>query len=104
MPKYVFAYHGGSMPETEEEQAEVMATWGAWFESMGAAVVDAGNPIHETRTVASDGSSSDGGGANPLNGYSLLTADSIDAAVKLAGGCPVLGAGGSVEVAETMEM
>ena len=49
MPKYVFAYHGGSMPETEEERAEVMATWGAWFESMGAAVVDAGNPISPAR-------------------------------------------------------
>ena len=31
MPKFVFAYHGGSMPETEEETARVMAAYRHMF-------------------------------------------------------------------------
>ena len=44
---------------------------------------------------------SEGGGQNPVSGYSLIKADSLDAAVKLARECPVLSGGGSIEVAET---
>jgi hypothetical protein len=42
MPKYVLAYHGGSMPETKEEQAEVMQVCGAWMGGLGDALVDPG--------------------------------------------------------------
>jgi hypothetical protein len=71
---------------------------------MGEAVVDGGNPVGVTRTVESDGSVTDGGGANPLTGYSLITAADLDAAVAHASGCPGLAAGGSVEVAEAIDM
>jgi hypothetical protein len=105
MPKYVLAYHGGSgMPESEAEQAVIMEAWSAWFAGMGEAVVDGGNPIGQTKTVASDGSPSDGGGTNPITGYSLISAVDMYAAVGLAGTCPVLASGGSVEVAEAIEM
>ena len=30
MANYIFAYHGGKMPETPEEGERVMAAWGAW--------------------------------------------------------------------------
>ena len=105
MPKFVLAYHGGSaMPDTEAEMAQVMEIWGAWFGSLGDALVDGGNPISTTVTVGSDGSTSDGGGSNPLTGYSLINAGDIDAAVAHAKGCPVLANGGSVEVAEAIDM
>ena len=103
MPKYVLAYHGGSMPESAAAQEEAMAAWGAWFGSLGAAVIDGGNPTGLAKTVTS-GAVKDGGGANPLTGYSLLTAADINAAVALAKGCPILKAGGSVEVAEAIDM
>ncbi len=102
MPKFVFAYHGGKMPETPEEGAEVMARWQAWFEGMGDAVVDGGNPAGPSRTVTASGVE-DNGDANPLSGYSLINADSIDAAVEIAKGCPILSYG-TVEVAEAVEM
>ena len=104
MPKYVLAYHGGGMAETPEEQEKVMAEWGAWFQSLGDAIVDGGNPIGGARTVLSDRSVTDGGGANPLSGYSLIKADDFDSAVGMAQGCPVLVGGGSVEVAEAVDM
>jgi len=103
MPKYVFAYHGGSMPEGEEEVARVMAAWGAWMGSMGEAIVDGGNPVGPSKTVSAGGVADDGG-SNPLAGYTLVSADTIDKAVDLAKGCPIIESGGSVEVAEAIEM
>jgi hypothetical protein len=104
MPKYVFAYHGGSRPESEAEQAAVMTAWINWFGTLGEAVVDGGNAVGASRTIVADGSTSDGGGTNPLTGYSLVNASDLDAAVSLAKGCPILSAGGSVEVAEAIDM
>ena len=102
MPKFVFAYHGGKPPESPEEGEKVMAAWGAWFETLGAAVVDGGAPVGVSKTVSAGGVA-DGGGSNPLSGYSIVNADNIDAAVEMAKGCPILD-GGSVEVAEAMDM
>ncbi|MDH3220738.1 MAG: YciI family protein [Gammaproteobacteria bacterium] len=104
MPKYIFAYHGGKVPETEEEGARVMAEWMAWFEKMGVAVVDGGNPLGPSSTLHSDGTVSSDGGPNPLSGYSLVNAESIEQATELARGCPILRAEGSIEIAEAMEM
>ena len=104
MPKYVLAYHGGSMPESEADQAAVMEAWGAWFGSLGDAVIDGGNPTGRSKTVVSDGSARDGGGANPLSGYTLISATDLDAAASLVKGCPILAAGGTIEVAEALDM
>ena len=100
MPNYLLAYHGGGMPATQEEQARVMAAWGEWYQGLGEAVVDGGNPISRSRTIAGDGSVSPGGGPNPITGYSIIAADDMDAAVAAAKGCPILESGGSVEVGE----
>jgi hypothetical protein len=103
MAKYLLAYKGGSTPQSEDERQAVMAAWTSWFGDLGAAVVDGGNPFSASTSVASDGSVSDGGGAQ-LTGYSLLAADSLQAATQMAKGCPVLEAGGSVEVYETFDV
>ena len=70
-----------------------VAAWTAWFDSMGAAVMDRGQPVTESATVGDVG-----GGNKPLDGYSLITADDLDAALALAKGCPFVGKGGGVEV------
>lgn len=103
MPKFIFAYHGGSMPDTPEEGAKVMAAWTAWYGEMGAAVADGGAPCGPSQTVTTAGVENNGG-SNPLSGYTTVNADTMDAAVALAKGCPILDAGGSVEVCECMEM
>jgi hypothetical protein len=104
MSNYLLVFHGGGMPETEEAQAQAMAAWDRWYGELGTAVVDSGNPVGQIKTLASNGAVSDGGGANPASGYSIISADSIDDAVKLAMGCPVRESGGSVEVAETFSV
>ena len=103
MTNYVFAFHGGKMPETPEEGAKEMEKWTAWYGELGAAIVDGGAPVGMSKTVSSGGVA-DNGGANPLSGYSIIKADSMEAACGMAKGCPILGNGGSVEVAEAMEM
>ena len=104
MPKYLFVYHGGSHPETEAEVQEVMDDWGNWLGGMGSAVVDGGNPVGLSKTVNPDGSVADNGGSNPASGYGLFEADDADDALTKAKGCPILKAGGSVELAEVIDM
>lgn len=101
MTNYIFAFHSGPTPEVPSP--EVMDKWMKWFGEMGDAVVDGGAPVGMSKTVASSGVSDDGG-ANPISGYSIIKADSIEAACEIAKGCPALPSGGSVEVAEIMEM
>ena len=104
MPKFIFAYHGGDMPETEEEGARVMAAREAWLGGMGEGCVDMGAPVGMSKTVSADGVA-DNGGANPLSGYMIVDAADIDAACGMAKGCPILEGGkGTVEVAPIMDM
>jgi hypothetical protein len=103
MAKYLLLYQGGSMPETEAEQAAVMKAWDGWFHELGSAVADGGNPFTpQTRSISSDGSV--GEKAPSASGYSILEADSIDDAVSLAKGCPVLQGGASIAIYETFQV
>lgn len=102
MATYVLVYSGGSgMPEGEAEQQAVMAAWGGWFEKLGAAVADGGNPFGPSVSVTSDGET--GAGKSGLTGYSILTADNLADATTAARACPVLTDGGTVEVYETFD-
>ena len=99
MANFLLTFHGGSMPETKEEQDQVMTAWTNWFGTLGGALVDGGNPISQAKAISPDGSVMDATSAP--SGYSILKADSLDAAVALAKGCPVLAGGASVLVSET---
>ena len=104
MTNFLLVYSGGSgMPETEAEQAAVAQAWGAWFGGLGSAVVDGGNPTSMAKSIASDGSVSDIPMGTMATGYSILAADSLDAATEMAKGCPVLQGGGQVSVYETFQ-
>jgi hypothetical protein len=104
MAKYLLAYHGGTMPEDPAESARVMGLWVEWYTSLGAAVLDPGNPVGQAAYVSPDGAVSAGGGANPVSGYTLIEAGSLDEAVAAAKRNPLLAGGGSIEVAETFTM
>ena len=103
MPKFMFIYHGGKAPESPEEGAKVMAAWERWLGGIGADLVDGGNPAGLSSTVFAD-RVEENGGSNPVSGYTLVNASDKAAAVGIAQGCPILADGGSVEVAEAMEM
>jgi hypothetical protein len=104
MNDYLLLYRGGSMPETDEEQATVMKAWTVWMEGLGPALKDGGNPFAPgaAKTVGADGSVVEG--AAPASGYSILSANSLDEATELAKGCPVLEGGAEIQVFETISI
>src|SRR6478736_2332332 len=102
MANFLLTFHGGSMPETKEEQDQVMQAWTDWFGTLGDALVDGGNPISQSKAISPDGSVMDATSAP--TGYSILKADSLDAAVALSKGCPVLQGGAVVLVSETIPL
>ncbi len=102
MPDFIIAYHGGKKPESPEEGAKDMAKWKAWIGGLGDAVVNPGTPLGKSKIVSSAGVSDDGG-SNSLTGFSIVKADSMDAALEMAKECPFLDIG-TLEVAEVMKM
>ncbi len=101
MANFVLAYQGGGMAEGEAAQQAAIEQGMNWFGSLGDKVVDAGSPFGPSSSVASDGTVT-GAGAAGLTGYSIISAESLDAANEAAKGCPVLASGGSIDVYEVM--
>ncbi len=103
MKNFVFLYSGGNAPTTAAEGEASMKSWMAWFKSLGKSVKTDGEAFAASKTVTKSGTK-DGAGGNISNGYSVMLADSLDAAAKLAKDCPILAQGGSVHIFEVMEM
>ena len=102
MESYLLLYSGGNMPESEAENKAVTDEWMTWFGKLGSALADGGNPFTpNAKTIAPDGRVSNGSGGPMPSGYSIIKADSLDAAVALAKGCPVLKGGATIMVFET---
>ena len=105
MADYVLLYSGGGMPATEAEQAAVMKEWDAWYRKLDGTLVDGGNPFTgNAKSIASDGKVSDGAGGTMASGYSIIKADSLNAAVEIAKRCPVLKGGAKITVYETFKV
>ena len=102
MPNYILAYHGGKTPENPAEGAKHRGKFFAWISGLGDVVVNPGTPLGMSKNVSSGGVS-DNDGSNRLTGFSVVKADSLDAALEMAKGCPFLEIG-TIEVAEVMEM
>jgi len=103
--KFLLTYHnlnGGGLAQSQEERDKSMAAWNTWFGQLGSALVDGGNPVGETRTVKSSGSSN--GASNAVTGYSIINVNSIDEAVKASQMCPIVETGGTVEVGQLLEI
>ena len=103
MANYVIVYTGGSMAATEKERGAIMAAWGAWFATLGSAIVDGGNPFGASASVAKDGAVTENG-VSKLTGYSIIKADSLGAATTLVKDCPALTHGGAIELYEALPM
>jgi len=95
MPSFVFTYR--TVPGTTGTPESAKA-WRAWFGAMGDQLADIGKPGTDAATVGNCGP------GTRLGGYSLITADDLDAALEAAKGCPSLTRGGGVEVAQLGEV
>ncbi|MGI9341491.1 MAG: YciI family protein [Gammaproteobacteria bacterium] len=103
MPQFVLTYLGGDQPSSPEEGAQHMAKYRAWLTDLGEAAVSPMNPLKNMHTVNPDRDVT-AGGTTSMSGYTIIAAESIEAALAIAKECPFLDIGGSLEVSELVQM
>jgi hypothetical protein len=85
MKKFVFLAHG-----TMERTPESIEAHQAWWSSMKGHVVDSGNPLFNGHDVSKDGMVVQiAADLPPALGYSIVQADSMEAAISLLETCPM---------------
>ncbi len=103
MPSYLFVYYGG-MPDasaTPAQQEESMRVWTDWFTKIGKSIVDMGAPTMPGKTVSKAGARPTGG---DLAGYSIVKANNMGGAVKLAKSHPDVARGMKIGIYELVKM
>ena len=103
MTQFVIVYLGGDQPSSPEEGKQHFVKYMEWLSALGDSVVSPANPIKNTSTVNPDGTVSTGG-TTTMSGYTIVEADSMEAALEIAKACPFLDIGGSLEVSELIQM
>ena len=103
MANFLFVYYGGKMETDPKLAKKSMAEWMAWFEKLGKAVVDGGNPTQAGKVVSKTGVKS-GAMGEAVTGYSVISAQNLEAAVEIAKTSPQIGAGGQIAVYSIMSM
>ena len=103
MAQFVLVYLGGTQPTSQEETSKHFSKYMEWLTSLGDKVVIPTIPLKDTHTVSPDGSVEEGG-STAMSGFSVIKADSIQAAIEIAQSCPFLEINGTLEVSEMMEM
>jgi hypothetical protein len=85
----------------KERQAAGTSAWRAWIEKHQASIVDAGCPLGKTKNVAASGISDV---RNNLTAYTLVRAESHEAAARLFEGHPhfTIFPGDGIEVMECL--
>jgi hypothetical protein len=107
MANYMVLYSGGmGMAATPEEQEKIMADWGAWYATMGDAIVDGGAPFADSMHISAAGAAAAAGplGDAPATGYTVISADSLEAATSACAEHPHLKHGGQVQVFTCIDM
>ena len=90
MAKFLFSYR---VPKDYPPgQPDAMDAWTAWFQELGSAVLEPGNPTFESSTVGNTA------GDTRLGGYSVVEAEDLESALTAAKGCPTVTRGGGVDV------
>lgn len=103
MPEFLITYLDGDQPSSPEEGQKHYAKYQEWISSLGSSAVSPMNPIKNTNTVDPDGSVTPGS-AMSMSGYTIIEADSLEAALENAKACPFLDIGGTLEVSELVQM
>ncbi|NNE37495.1 MAG: hypothetical protein HKN08_04255 [Gammaproteobacteria bacterium] len=103
MAQFLISYFGGNPPNTPEEGQKHFAKYKEWLGSLGDTIISPANPLKNTNTVNPDGSVTEGS-KTFMSGYTIIEADSIEAAIEITKACPFLEIGGTLEVSEMVQM
>lgn len=96
MKRFVIFHYGFEMPTPE-----IMEDWSKWFASIGDKMVDPGSPLGPGTEITHSGTKELPVGKDSLTGYTVINAKSLDEAVEIAKGCPMIT---SVRVYEAKSM
>jgi hypothetical protein len=99
MPTYLLSYRSAEGFDTGADQSALPA-WASFLDDVIAPhVVDPGWPVFEPSVTIGEA-----GPSTRLGGYSVVTADDLEAALALARSCPAIERGGGVEVGRLAEL
>jgi hypothetical protein len=105
MSDFAFLYRGRNTNASPEQMQKTMEKWRAWFKQLGEQghLKDIGHPLESGGSVVrtqqktvTDGPFAEA--KDVVGGFSIITARDLQQAVELSKNCPILDAGGSVEV------
>lgn len=99
MKTFLMLYIGGSMPEGQEAVQAMMSAWRAWYEQSASAITDTGSPLCASNSVGSEAATTTG-----VSGYTVIQAESLEAATALCSEHPHLAYGGTIDIHEAMNM
>ena len=85
MKKFVFMSVGFETPTPVIQKA-----WADWFASVGDKIVDSGSPLGAGREVTKTGTKELPLGLDSITGYTIINAESLDEAEKIAKTCPII--------------
>lgn len=89
MANYMFVYYKEDKDDTELSMPEIMEEWKQWFGKLGNKLVDGGGPFNDGgKAVENSGVTTIAN--HPATGYTIVKAGSMDEAVELGQGCPML--------------
>ncbi len=85
MKRFMFLHFGFEKPTPE-----IMTAWGKWFESVADKTVDPGGHFSGAREISHSGTKDLPMGMESITGYSIINAESLDDAEKIAQGNPFI--------------
>jgi hypothetical protein len=92
--KFVLLHYGFEKPTPE-----IMAAWGRWFESIKGNIIDMGGHFRGGREISKAGAKDLPLGRESITGFTIVSADSLDDAEKMAQTNPYIS---SIRVYEVM--
>ncbi len=105
MAKFLLIYRDSAEPRTQpspEEMQGFLAMWGSWFEKFGPKILDGGDGLLPTGRVLQPGGEIANGpyveAKEMIGGYSVIEAETYEAAVEVAKECPIAKIGGAIEI------
>lgn len=105
MSEFTFLFRGRKTSGSPEEMQKHVEQWVAWFKELNAKghLKEPGHPLQATgkvvrgsQKVVNDGPFAEA--KDIVGGYIVVEAEDLAHAAELSKGCPILEAGGSVEI------
>jgi hypothetical protein len=98
MAKFLVTYHGGELPTDDAAIAGAREEFGRWLQDAGTAVLDPGSALRPVTQLTGG----EPGQLTEIAGYTMLEADSVQAALTLLTSHPFLGRGGTLQLNEVV--